>query len=188
MVYPIYFITQKYAYETASKRQRTFLLGEHLNNNPRNREALYDMVIRKVSLLDNILYLEESNVTFPLEESVKNISHASFKPLTQDIGTLELDELGYFKEYADVFYQYGKVLDDRANRSVIEYTYENHRDAEERKIIKNYKSLTSDSYDPIFILDGERVLTIHDLFTQYYDGGYVISQKQNTYYSTRFIL
>ena len=188
MLSPIHFITLKEVYEDATEREKTFLLGEHFNNNPRNREALYDMVIRKVSSLDNILYLEDSNVNFSLEESVKNIPHVSFRPLTENVGVLALDRLAYFKEYADTFYQYGKILADKANRSVIEYSYESYRDAEERKIIMKYKSLTDNLFNAIFILNGEQVLTERDLLTHYHDGEYIISKKQNTYYSTRFIL
>lgn len=188
MIYPIYFIALKHAYEAATEHEKTFLLGEHFNNNPRNREALYDMVIRKVSSLDNILYLEDSNVNFLLEESVKNISHASFRPLTKKVGVLALDKLAYFKAYANALYQYGKILEDRADKSVIQYSYENYRDAEERKIIKNYTSVMDYSPGAIFLLNGEQVFTEHDLLTDYHEGEYVISQKQNTYYSTRFIL
>lgn len=188
MLYPIHFITLKEVYEDATEREKTFLLGEHFNNNPRNREALYDMVIRKVSSLDDILYLEDSNVKFPFEESVKDIPHASYRPLTEDLGVLALDKLAYFKEYADTLYQYGKILKDRANRSVIEYSYENFKDEKECKIIEKYNSLTTDSFNAIFILNGEQVLTERDLLTHYHEGEYVISQKQNTYYSTRFIL
>ena len=188
MIYPIHFIALKEAYEDATEREKTFLLGEHFNNNPRNREALYDMVIRKVSSLDNILYLEDSNVNFPLEESVKNNPYASFRPLTEDVGVLTLDKLAYFKVYADTLYQYGEILKERANRSVIEYDTENYRDEKTRKIIKKYKSLTDNSFNAIFILNGEQVLTERDLLTHYHEGEYVISQKQNTHYSTRFIL
>lgn len=188
MLSPIHFITLKEVYEDASERKKTFLLGEHFNNNPRNREALYDMVIRKVSSLDNILYLEDSNVKFPFEESVKDIPHASYRPLTKDVGVLALDKLAYFKEYADTLYQYGEILKDRANRSVIEYDTENYRDEKTRKIIERYNSLTNVSFNAIFILHGEQVLTERDLLTHYHDGEYIISQKQNTYYSTRFIL
>lgn len=188
MLSPIHFITLKEVYEDATEREKTFLLGEHFNNNPHNREALYDMVIRKVSSLDDILYLEDSNVNFPLEESIKNIPYASFRPLTEDVGVLALDKLAYFKEYADTLYQYGKILKDRANRSVIEYDTENYRDEKTRKIIKKYKPLTRYSPGAIFILNGEQVLTERDLLTHYHDGEYIISQKQHTHYSTRFIL
>lgn len=188
MLYPIHFITEKKVYEDASEREKTFLLGEYFNNNPRNREALYDMVIRKASSLDDILYLEDSNVNFPLEESVKDIPHASYRPLTKNVGVLEIDKLAYFKEYADTVYQYGEILKDRANRSVIEYGTENYWDEKTRKIIEKYNSLTKDSFTAIFILNGEQVLTQRDLLTHYHEGEYIISQKQNTYYSERFIL
>ena len=166
---PIIFIASKDYYDESDPETQRKLLGQ---DNP-DEDDMFDLLSSSVIGADYINLGSQWNPedVFEGNTSVEIIDESK----DHSIATLRVNKKAYFEDYVRTLGEYHKIIEKRLKNDEITYGFGKEDSSTDYKTIYDFKVKTKPYGGVQFILDGDEVYNIEELFGDYMEAEYYIN-------------
>lgn len=166
---PIVFIASKDYYDESDPETQRKLLGQ---DNP-DEDDMFDLLSSSVIGADyiNLDSRWKPEDVFEGDPFVDIID----KSKDHSIATLRVNKKAYFEDYVRTIGEYHKIIEKRLKNDEITYGFGKEDSSTDYKTIYDFKEKTKPYGGVQFILDGDEVYNIEELFGDYMEAEYYIN-------------